>query len=164
MKIITKDNNGITLIILIVTVVVMLILASVTTYTGLNTYETIKVKKFVVQMQLLQSKIDDLVSTMNAEELENMQLQSVTTQEQQNAINSAFSHGEITTNEISAYRVFTTDDILNILDLDSIENDVMVNFKTREVVSAKGIEYEGTTHYTQYNLPNGQTIINNGVA
>ena len=36
----------------------------------------------------------------------------------------------------------------------------MVNFDTREILDLYGIDYEGTTYYTQYLLPNGQTIYN----
>ncbi len=161
MKNITKDNKAITLIALIMTVILMLILASVTTYTGLNTYRNSRLNKFVTEMQLLQSKVDDLVTTKTNEELNSMDLDSVTTQEQENAISSAFNNGEVTTNDTNVYKVFTKKDILNILDVEDVENDIMVNFQTREIISSTGIEYKGTTYYTQYKLPNGQTIINN---
>ncbi len=160
MKSITEDKKGITLVALIITIILMLILASVTTYTGINTYKNTRVNRFVAQMQLIQTKIDDLVDTKTTEELNNMQLKSVTTQEQRNSINSAFSNGEVTTNDINSYKVFTKDDVLNILDVEDIQNDIIVNLKTREIVDLNGIEYEGTTYYTQYKLPTGQTIIN----
>ncbi len=160
MKEIAKYNKGITLIVLIVTVIIMLILVSVTTYTGFDTYKTIKVNRFVTQMQLLQSKIDDLVTTMSEEELDNLGLKTVTTQEQKNAINSAKEREGITTNDISAYKVFTKDNILNILDVEDVQNDIMVNFKTREIVSVAGIEYKDEMYYTQYILPDGQKVIN----
>ncbi len=161
MKNITKDNKGITLIALIMTVIIMLILASVTAYTGINAYKNSKVNHFVNQMQLLQAKIDDLVSTLNAEELNSLNLKSITSQEEQNAINYAFENGEVTTNNVYAYKVFTVDNIIDILDVEDIQDAIMVNFETREIVSISGIEYEGKTYYTQYMLPNGQTIINN---
>lgn len=158
---ITKDNKGITLVALIITVILMLILASVATYTGLNTYKNAKVNKFVTQMQLLQAKVDDLVGSKTIEELNSMDLQTPTTQEQQNAINSAFNNGEVTTNDASKYKVFTKNDVLNILDVENIENDIMVNFETREIVCLNGIQYNGEIYYTQYKLPYGQTIVNN---
>lgn len=158
----TKGNKGITLIALVITIIIMLILASVTTYTGLNTYRHSQVNKFVTQMQLLQAKVDDLVDSKTTEELNNMGLQSVTTQEQINAITNAFKQEEITTADTSKYKVFTSDKILEILDVEYVENDIMVNFETREIVDAIGVEYEDTTYYTQYKLPGGQTIINGG--
>lgn len=158
---ITKDNKGITLVALITTVILMLILVSVTTYSGINSYKNAQVTKFVTQMQLLQAKVDDLISSKTSEELNSMNLQSPTTQEQQNAITLAFNNEEVTSNTVNEYKVFTKEDVLNILDVEDVQNDIMVNFATREIVSLVGIEYEGETHYTQYKLPNGQTVINN---
>lgn len=158
---ITKDNRGITLVALIMTIILMLILVSVTTYSGINSYKNAQVTKFVTQMQLLQAKVDDLVSSKTIEELNSMDLQTPTTQEQQNAINSAANNEEVTSNDVNEYKVFTKEDVLNILDVEDVQNDIMVNFTTREIVSLVGIEYEGKTYYTQYKLPNGQTVINN---
>lgn len=160
---ITKDNKGITLVALIMTIILMLILVSVTTYSGINSYKNAQVTKFVTQMQLIQAKVDDLVSSKTIEELNSMNLQLPTTQDQQNAINSAISNKEVKTNDMNTYKVFSKDDILNILDVEDVQNDIMVNFETREIISAKGIEYDGKTYYTQYKLPNGQTVINNDI-
>ncbi len=154
----TKDNKGITLIALIITIIIMLILISVTTYTGLSTYNSTKVDKFVDEMQLLQSKIDDLVASMTKEELANLNLASVSTQEQKNALSSAFSNGEIKSKEETAYKVFSTNNILNILNVENVKNDIMVNFETREIVSVGGVKYDGKKYYTQYKLPHGQTL------
>ena len=161
MKNITKDNKGITLVALIITIIIMLILVSVTTYTGLDTYKSTQVVKFVTEMQLLQTKIDDLVASKTTQELNNMALQNVTSEKQVNAIVNAFKQDEITTANTSKYKVFTKNDILNLLDVEGVQNDILVNFETREIVSSVGIEHEGTTYYTQYKLPGGQNIINN---
>ena len=152
----TKDNKGITLIALIITIIVMLILVSVTTFTGIDTYKESRVNHFVTQMQLLQAKVDDLVSTNSFEEL---QLDSVTTQEQINAITNAFKQNEIITGDTSKYKVFNKDKVLEILEVEDIENDIMVNFETREIVSSIGVEHNGKTYYTQYLLPAGQVVI-----
>lgn len=161
MKNITKDNKGITLIALIVTIIVILILASVTTYTGINTYKNAQVNKFVTQMQLLQAKVDDLVETKTTEELNNIGLLPITTSQETNAVVTAFKQEEITTADINKYKVFTTDKILEILDVEDVESSIIINFETREIISTIGIEHEGKTYYTQYKLPGGQTIINN---
>lgn len=158
---ITKDNRGITLVALIITIILMLILVSVTAYSGINSYKNTQVTKFVTQMQLLQAKVDDLVSSKTIEELNSMDLQTPTTQEQQNVIKSAINNGEVSVNNVDKYKVFTKEDVLNILDVEDVQNDIMANFETREIVSLTGIEYEGKTYYTQYKLPNGQTAISN---
>ena len=156
----SKEDKAITLIALIITVVLILILASVTTYYGIDTYKRTKVTKFVTQMQLIQGKVDELLETNTAEDLNKLNLQTPTTQEEQKVINSAFNNGELTTNDINEYKVFTQSDILNILEVEDVENSIMVNIETREIVSLNGVEYEGTIYYTQYKLPNGQKILN----
>ena len=129
----TKENKGITLIALILTVILLLILISVATYTGLDTYNNSRVTKFVMQMQLLQAKIDELSN----EEIEVLELNNPSSSEQIQAINSAHTNEEVSTNDANSYIVFTSSNILNILNLEGIEDDIMVNFSTREIVSIK---------------------------
>ena len=155
MKKITKDNRGITLIVLITTVILMLILLSVGTYSGIDAYKTARVNKFVTQMQLLQAKIDDLYD----DEIETMKLSEITTNEQRNTITVAFANLEITTSNTDSFKVFTKEQILNYLEIDNAENDILVNFETREILDTVGIEYKGKTYYTQYKLPGGQKTI-----
>lgn len=163
MKSLTKENKGITLVALIITVILMLILVSVTTYTGINSYKQSKVTRFVTEMQLLQAKVDDLVKTNTVEELNQIGTE-ITTDEQKNSINYAYNNQEVTTNDITKYRCIAKEDILNVLDVEDAQNDIMVNFETREIVSLDGIEYNGETYYTQYKLPNGQTVITDSTA
>lgn len=155
---ITKDNKGITLVALILTIIIMLILATVTTYTGIDTYKESKVYAFVSQMQLIQAKVDDLVDTKTIEELKLLG----TGVNSSNTINTAFSNNEITSNDSSLYRYFTKHELLEIFDVEDAYSDVMINFTTREIVSTSGVEYEGNKYYTQYKLPNGQAVVNNG--
>lgn len=149
MKTITKDNKGITLVSLIITIIIMSILVSVVTYSGIDTYRNAKITNFVAQMQLIQTKVDELVESKTIEEINTLGLQEITTEEQNNVISKAYSNEEITSNTIREYKVFTSNDILNIFEIEDIESDIMVNFTTREVVSVNGIEYDGTTYYTQ---------------
>ena len=154
----TKENKGITLIALIITIIVMLILTSVVTYSGIETYKSTQVTKFVTQMQLIQTRVDDLVEEKNIEEL--LALGATIPNDKKSIINTAYRNGEILNNEEAFFRYFNSQDLKNELDLeDGIDDEILVNFKTREVVTVNGIEYNGTTYYTQYKLPNAQTII-----
>lgn len=161
MEKITKDNKGITLVSLIITIIIMSILVSTTTFLGIDTYKKSKVTNFVTEMQLIQTKVDQLIESKTIEEINNMGLQEITTEKQKNAITTAYSNNEISSDNISEYKVFTSNNILDIFEIEDIDDEIMVNIITREVVSAKGIEHEGTTYYTQYKLPKGQKIIKN---
>lgn len=160
MKNIRKDNKGITLVILVLTIVILIILSSVTIYTGVDTYKNAKVVKFVEQMKFIQSKVDELVNKSPKEELINMG-EAITTDEQKNALSSAYKNQEISNNDIAKYRYFSKEKILEVFDTENIDDEIMINFETREVVSLYGIKYEEKIYYTQYKLPNGQNIINN---
>ena len=161
MKNTTKDNKGITLFALIITIIIMLILASVTTYTGINTYKRSQVNKFVTQMQLLQAKVDDLVETKTIDKLKVLGEDISILDNATNIINNAYNNGETTqTNtETNTFRYFSEQNVLNELDIEEVKNGVIINFTTREVISTTGIEYEGKIYYTQYKLPGGQIII-----
>lgn len=157
MKELTKDNNGITLVSLIIAIILMAILVTVGTYSGINTYKSAKVTKFVAQMQLVQGKVDELTQANEAEKLgENVN------QEQKSIIDKAYANNEIKDNSEEykqSYKYFSKENLKNQLDIEDIEDEILINFETREVVSLNGVEYNGKTYYTQYNLPNGQTLI-----
>ena len=153
---ITKDNKGITLIALILTIIITLILATITTYTGIDTYKESVVYEFVSEMQLLQAKVDDLVQNKTKEEI--LKLGTVATYN--DIVHNAIVNEEIITLNIDEARYFTQNDLLQVFDIDNAYSDVIINFKTREIISMKGVEYEGNKYYTQYKLPNGQTLIN----
>ena len=158
MKKLTKDNKGITLITLIITIILMSILVSVATYSGINTYKNMQVTKFVAQMQLIQAKVDDL-----AEANETEGLGEDITEAQKNVLDLAYKNDEVkdyNDDYKSKYRYFSTENLKTQLDIDDVEDEVLINFETREVVSLNGVEYKETKYYTQYKLPNGQSIIN----
>ena len=51
-----NSQKGITIIALVITVIMLLILASVATYTGIESYDKAEQIKFVSQMKLIQQK------------------------------------------------------------------------------------------------------------
>jgi len=161
LKKITKDNKGITLIALVITIVLMLILVSVTTYTGIDIYNNSRINKFVTQMKLIQSKVDDLVGSKTEAELELLGQDISSVSKATSVIEEASYNGEIISNDISTntFRYFSDQDLLENLDIEDITDGIIINFTTREVISLVGIEYKEKTYYTQYKLPGGQIII-----
>jgi len=158
-----KRNNveadGITLIVLIITIIVMLILVSVGTTVGINALNQSKIYKFVTQMQLIQSKVDDIAKDPS---IDTSSLGDEVTDT--NTIDRA--RGELTTGDMgnnSDFRQFSTDQMKNQLELDNLTpgDTFLINFKTRAVISVMGVQINGTTYYTQYsdNIPNGQVLV-----
>ena len=156
-----KNSKGITIVALIITVILMLILVSVATYSGINTYKNTEVTKFVAQMQLIQTKVDELVEENN---IENIGEEITTDETKKNIIDLAYTNGEIQSNTDeykNKFKYISRENLELQLDIADIEDDVLVNFETREVISISGVEYGGKKYYTQYKLPNGQTLIYN---
>lgn len=145
-----QHNKGMTIVALTITIIVMLILTTVTVNVSLNSIEHSKMVKFVAYMQAIQKKVDLIAEyedyTKHGENLTNGQKQQLE------------EILEITISNSNIYRAFNTSKILDEFELENIEDNIVVNFETREVISLEGIEYEGKMYYTQYELPGGQTL------
>lgn len=156
-----KSSKGITLVALIMTVVIMLILASTATYTGIESYNKAEQIKFVSQMQLIQAKVDELVQD---KEFDSSTVGETLTEAQKQIANKAVDNNEFSIptieEDIEKYlRYFDKYALSKDLDIDNVEEDIIINFKTREVMSTVGFEYEGTIYFAQYRLPEGQQLI-----
>ena len=152
-----KSQKGITIIALVLTIIILLILASVATYTGIESYDRAEQIKFVSQMQLIQTKVDEVVQKNDF-----ASLGDALNEKQKNIVNNAVNSDGIswpTTEEFNDYvRYFSKEKLRTQLELDNIDEDIIINFKTREVISTVGFEYGGTTYYTQYKLPKGEKL------
>lgn len=155
-----KNESGITLVALIITIILALILAAVGTYSALETYNFSKQTRFITYMQLIQKETDEILQSKKdflqiGEKIPEEDLSSI-----QTIIENAYKNGEISSNEISdSMRFFTKDAIQQEFNIEEVYDEVIINFATREVISMYGIEYEGVTYYTQYKLPNAQTVV-----
>ena len=155
---ITKDNKAITLVSLVLTIVILLILASVITYSAADSMKSAKVTEFISKMQLMQQKVDSFIEGKIEEEINNLSIENkVLTTAQTQVLQTAKNSNEIN-GEISDFIYFDKQELANQFDVEDIDDEYIINFKTREVVSVNGVEYEDKIYYTQYLLPNGQSI------
>ena len=143
------NQKGITVIALIITIVVMLILVAVTINIGMDNIEYSKLITFVSYMQTIQKKVDQIVENGNYNEYG-----STLTNEQETKLKEIL---EI--DDVSNFKYFDNTAIKEQFEIENIEDEIAINFKTREVISLLGFEYEGEIHYSQYNLPGGQKLV-----
>ena len=47
----------------------------------------------------------------------------------------------------SDYRYFTSKDLQEFLNISNVDQEVAINFETKDVVSISGFEYKGEMHY-----------------
>lgn len=152
-----KTNyNGITIISLIITIIIMLILATVTINVGTGSLEESRMTGFVSAMQLIQTKVDFIAEyedyKISGEELNDSNKQKL--QDILNSENETFT----TTVDSTFLRYFDSSHIASDLEVENIDDEIVVDFSTREVISVNGIEYEDKKYYSQYYLPGGQVL------
>lgn len=151
------NQKGITLISLIVTIIVMSILLAVTANVGNNSYENSKMVGFVTYMQAIQKKVD--IVSVNEDyskygsELSNLNKEALT------QILRSDNETFYTTVDSEYLRYFNREQIANDLELENVKDEIVIDFNTREIISLRGIKYNGEMYYTQYNLPMGQKLI-----
>lgn len=150
------NQKGITLIALMLTVIIMIILASVTVYVGTGNIGNSKMVNFVSYMQTIQKKVDFIAEYENysnyGEELTNNNKDLL-----QNILNSP-NESFLTTLDSTYLKYFDSSHIASDLELENVDDEIVVDFATREVISLNGVKYENKMYYTQYYLPGGQSL------
>ncbi len=150
------NQKGITLIALIVTIIVMLILAGVTVNIGTGSIDNSKMISFVAYMQTIQEKVD-FISEYDNYKNYGEELTSGNKQKLQVILNNE-TESFFTKIDSTHLRFFDSSHIATDLELENINDKIIVDFNTREVISLNGIEYENSMYYTQYYLPGGQAL------
>lgn len=156
-----RSEKGITMMVLIITVLLMAILATVMINAGGNSLETVKLQNFNYEMQQVQGKVDALYEKIKLGDEEYIILGNDITESPEametlkNVRNINYS-GLLDSqreeyyyhNSFTYYRYLTQADIQDLFDITSEPGDMIINFKTRDVISVKGFVYEGKTYHT----------------
>ena len=145
-----KNEKGVTMVSLVVTIILMVILASVTTYSGIESYKDMKKENYIAQLKVIQEKVN-----LIAEEYQNWEGKSSDTNinnylgtgvEGHSGLGfSKITDGETTLIKLieeasdskENYYYFSTDNIKDQLGLKGFEKSgmsVAVNFGTRNVI------------------------------
>lgn len=159
-----KNEKGVTMVSLVVTIILMVILASVTTYSGIESYKDMKKENYIAQLKVIQEKVN-----LIAEEYQNWEGKSSDTN-----INNYLGTGvegysglgfsKITDGETTLiklieeasdskenYYYFSTDNIKDQLGLKGFEKSgmsVAVNFGNRNVIEKKGIKQDNVEYHS----------------
>ena len=149
-----QKNKGITLIALVTMVIIVLILASVGTTTALSVIRQSKYNRAVGEMKIMQTKINEMYDEYKSGELnvDNLgtsinnipsSIQSIAN----TAYNSVYETNQKIGN-IDDFKYLSADDIKNTLDVDGVEEDYIINIKTREVILINGTKNDGEMYYS----------------
>ncbi len=145
-----KKEEGITLTSLIITVIIMIIIAGITTTAGLESMRSAEKTRMMTELQIIQEKVNTIYEKrqLNKENIEyynslGQDLSKVNQVKLEEALNGTKPEG---------YRYFSKED-LKQLDLENIEQEVIINFETRDVVSITGIPIDDSTYYRLSEIP-----------
>ncbi len=146
-----KNNKGITLIVVILTVVLLSILGGLLITNGTKTYKKSQIVHFETYMKNIQKKVDILVES----EPNYLSYGQELTAEQKNKLQQIInSDSNIETRNVNEpkLRYFSSSDIESTLELFDINDEFVINFANRDVISLNGVEKDNKMHYVQYTL------------
>lgn len=169
-----KSERGITLLVLVITIVIMIILVGVGINQGWSSYTEVKLQNFSYELQQIQGRVDVIHEKMTMENNPDyVSLNGITlgvdmkdslsaskARETLYLVKSIDYDTASTTNTTlfyipegsstyqSYYRYFSKANLESQLDIKNPKQDVIINFKTRELISVDGIMYNEYVYYT----------------
>lgn len=143
-----KNESGITLIALVIMIIILSILATVFISTGSDSYEEMKLQAFYAEMQIIQQRVN-VISTQIANgdtNYDSIISSATTTPEQIALLNTLIESGDII-GDVNSFKAYDRQALVQ-LDITGIDQTVLINFDTREIVSVVGITVKGVTYHT----------------
>ena len=159
-----RKNKGITMMSLVITIVVLLLLSTMTINLSFDAYNIVKEQNFVAKMKVIQSKVDNI-----AEEMDNASEYGSRVGDKESVLSKIIASETINKNnswdnELDSnpehYSYFTPETLETQLGLKDQDMAVFINFKTRNVISEKGVKKDKKIYYRQYDLENGENLHN----
>jgi len=146
-----KNQKGITLITLVITIVILIIITGVVTYNGVETVNTSQKTAFISELEMIQAKVnviyEERKTSTEKVKYYNLIGQDISSVDQIR-VNEAL--GELNKD---GFKFFDPND-LKKLDLNNINQEVLINYDTREVVSLNGYKIDGIKYYKLKDIPN----------
>lgn len=146
-----KNEKGITLIALMITIIIMIIIAGVVTYSGRESVDSAKKVAFISEMEMIQAKVNTIYEERKTDQLKVEYYDAIGREiTSANAEQVSIALGETSA---EGFRYFRPSD-LEQLDLANINQEVLINYDTREVVSLTGTKIDGVMYYKLKDIPN----------
>ena len=137
-----KNEKGITLVSIVITIIIMSILAVIGVNYGTSTIKGMQYQNFNYQLEQIQGRVDVIHEKINSGD-NSYQTMGESATLSSNADSVLTSLGL----QSSDYRYFTPKDLEEFLDISNVDQEVAINFETKDVVSINGFEYKGKMHY-----------------
>ena len=144
-----KEKKGITLIALTITIIVLIILASITTYSGVSTIQSSKLNKYKQELEIMQSQVQLLYEKYKDKESIDIGKEINGSGKEEIARQAFWGAGET---ETSGYRIFDKEEIEK-LGIDGIEREYLLDIMNRKVICLEPFEQDGNLYYTLEQIP-----------
>ena len=161
-----KNERGITLVALILTVVLMLILVAAGINYGGSSISQVKLQNFSYEMQQIQGRVDSIHEKMKlldnptyiVVDKETMGVDVTSNAKAKELLKKFgidYAGGTLDTEDTdyytpqgeTVYRYFSKRNLEEQLDIKNAKSAMIINFKTREVISVEGHNYQGTLYF-----------------
>ena len=156
-----KKEVGITMVALIITILLMVILITATVNYGVNSLNSIKFQNFKYELEQVQGKVDTIYEKIKLGETDYFMIGANVTdnEEAENVLQMTrgINYSNILDSQkdnyyyqevYTYYRYLTQYEIQDLLDISSEPGDMIINFKTRDVISVQGFTFDERTYYS----------------
>lgn len=148
-----NSTSGITLISLVITIIVLIIITGIATVTGVASIQNAKMMSFMTELEVIQEKVNTIYEKRKLNE-EDVAYYDALGQEV-SVVESEKLAKILKGNSEDEYRYFSKEN-LSQLDLENITQDVIINFKSKDVASVEGLLIEGKMCYRLTDIPSYQ--------
>lgn len=147
-----KDENAVTLMVLIITIIVLAIIAGISINAGQTSLESTRLRNFYLKLEIVQKRMDNVATKnekyidANGNEVVLKETGSKLTEEQKN-----FLLNTVGIKDISNFKYFTEEDLKQYFDLTDIGHNLFIDFENRKIVSEDAVIAKGKEHYVLEN-------------
>ena len=149
-----KQEKGITLVALVITVLVMSILAGTAISSGRSIIDSNKVMAFIQELKIVQSEVNVIVEKQKQGDTSydaiGIEVSRLDTETMTKLVKGPLQ-GK-TAEEIIDFKYYRVSD-LQQMGIENVNQSVLINLKTREVISVNGIEDAGKMCYKLEDFP-----------
>ena len=133
---------------LIVTIIVIFIISAIGVSSGIETSNSIKISKFYDELKLVQARVDVMYEQLKNEEKTEAEFGGAVYL----STSSIFDTLNIEEEQRANYKFYTSSDLEEYLGLEDISQNILINWTTRDVISADGITVDNVTYYRDTSL------------
>ena len=147
-----KDENAITLAILVITIIILAIIASVSISAGKVSLDNTRLRNFYLKLEIVQKRVDNIV-TQNEKYTDKYGNEIILkeTGVQLTDAQKDFLSKTVGIEDVSYFKYFTEKDLEQYFDLTDIGHNVFIDFENRRIVSEDAVIANRKEHYVLEN-------------